>query len=245
VRVGAYIDGYNLYYGMRAHCGRGTAGWRWLDIRRLLMTLIGERANWKQAGAQLERVVYCTAAISARDNPSGQRDQDIYLQALRSVGSVDHIEFGRYVARVRRAPLATPDSRGRPVLARPAGPLMIKDRAGVDDPAATFMVSTAYREEKGSDVNVASLLLLDVLDGHVDAAVVVSNDSDLALPVSAARDRVPVGLINPGTGYIAGELKGRPTAGAGSHWWRQLTPADCTSHQLADPAGGHQRPTGW
>jgi hypothetical protein len=34
---------------------------------------------------------------------------------------------------------------------------------------ATFMVSYAYREEKGSDVNVASHLLLDTLQGAVDA----------------------------------------------------------------------------
>jgi len=245
MRVGAYIDAYNLYYGMRAHCGRGSPGWRWLDVRALLTTLIGERVGWRQAGARLDRVVYCTAAISARDNPSGYRDQDVYLQALRASRSVDHIEFGRYVTRVRRAPLAVPDRRGRPVLTRPSGPIMIKNRAGLDDSDATFMVSTAHREEKGSDVNVASLLLLDVLDRRVDAAVVISNDSDLALPIRAARDRVPVGLVNPGTSYIAGELKATPTTGAGDHWWRQLTPDDCTRHQLPDPAAGHTRPTGW
>ena len=245
MRVGAYVDGYNLYYGMRAHCGRGSPGWRWLDIRALLSTLVGERLRWTESGAELHRVVYCTARISARDNPSGHDDQDVYLQALRASGSVDHIEFGRYVARVRRAPLATPDRRGRPVLTHPAGPLMVKDRAGVDDPDAIFMVSAAYREEKGSDVNVASLLLLDVLDGRVDAAVVVSNDSDLALPVRAARERVPVGLVNPGTGYIAGELKGLPIDGVGGHWWRQLTAGDCKTHQLPDPAAGHRRPAGW
>jgi hypothetical protein len=245
MRVGAYVDGYNLYYGMRALCGRSTPGWRWLDVRALLSALMGQRTSWVQSGATLGRVVYCTARISARDNASGHHDQDVYLQALRSTSSVDHIEFGRYVARVRRAPLATPDRRGRPVLARPTGPLMVKDRAGVDDPDAIFMVSAAYREEKGSDVNVASLLLLDVLGGKVDAAIVVSNDSDLALPVRAARERVPVGVVNPGTSYIAGELKGRPTDGAGGHWWRQLVVADCRRHQLPDPAAGHRRPAGW
>lgn len=191
------------------------------------------------------RVVYCTAAISARDNPSGAFDQDVYLQALRSTGSADHIEFGRYVARIRRAPLATPDKRGRPGLVHPSGPVMVKNAAGTDDPDAVFMVSTAHREEKGSDVNVASLLLLDVLAGDVDAAVVVSNDSDLALPIRACRQRVPVGLVNPGTAYIAGDVKGRADDGVGRHWWRQLTASDCKDHQLADPAAGHTRPVGW
>jgi uncharacterized LabA/DUF88 family protein len=243
VRVGAYVDAYNLYYGMRAHCGRGTPGWRWLDVRGLLTTLIGERINWDSV--LLSRIVYCTAAISARENPSGAFDQDVYLQALRATGSVDHVEFGRYVARVRRAPLATPDKRGRPELTHPSGPMMVKTASGADDPDAIFMVSTAYREEKGSDVNVASLLLLDVLSGAVDAAVVVSNDSDLALPVRAARERVPVGLINPGTAYIAGDLKGRADDGVGRHWWRQLGSEDCRRHQLPDPASRHTRPVGW
>lgn len=59
------------------------------------------------------------------------------------------------------------------------------------------MVSVARREEKGSDVNVASHLLIDIFEQRVDAAVVISNDSDLALPVRHARQRVPVGLVNP------------------------------------------------
>jgi hypothetical protein len=49
------------------------------------------------------------------------------------------------------------------------------------------MVSYANREEKGSDVNVASHLLVDVLTDRIDAAVVISNDSDLRFPVQFAR----------------------------------------------------------
>jgi hypothetical protein len=44
VRVGVYIDGFNLYYGGRGLCGRSTPGWRWLDIRRLASTLIKEQS---------------------------------------------------------------------------------------------------------------------------------------------------------------------------------------------------------
>jgi hypothetical protein len=43
MRVGVYVDGYNLYYGGRALSGRGTAGWRWLDIRALAQALVDER----------------------------------------------------------------------------------------------------------------------------------------------------------------------------------------------------------
>lgn len=36
MQVGVYIDGYNLYYGARAICGRSTPGWRWLDLRSMV-----------------------------------------------------------------------------------------------------------------------------------------------------------------------------------------------------------------
>ena len=74
------------------------------------------------------------------------------------------------------------------------------------------MVSYLDLEEKGSDVNVASHLLSDVLTTRVDAAVVISNDSDLALPLRLARKKVPVGLVNPGSRYLAGALKDSATS---------------------------------
>jgi hypothetical protein len=61
---------------------------------------------------ELEQVIYCTARIDAAENPSGYADQDIYLEALRATGSVDHIEYGHYVARVKTAPLAVREANG-------------------------------------------------------------------------------------------------------------------------------------
>lgn len=94
------------------------------------------------------------------------------------------------------------------------------------------MASVARREEKGSDVNVASHLLLDALDGRIDAAVVVSNDSDLEFPVRQMRLRIPVGTVNPTKGFPAGRLNGAPGEGVGGHWWHQLTAAELTAAQL-------------
>ena len=51
---------------------------------------------------------------------------------------------------------------------------MVQDANDNPVPDATFMISYVNREEKGSDVNVAAHLLVDVLTGVVDAAVVVS-----------------------------------------------------------------------
>lgn len=243
MRVGIYIDGYNLYYGARGLCGRGTSGWRWLDLRALAADLVARRTDWR--GARVARVVYCTARIDGVDNPDGQRDQGVYLNALLASGSVDFIEFGYYVSRVKYAPLAVRDRTGRPVLARSTWPIQICDSSGVPVPDASFMVSYAYREEKGSDVNVASHLLLDVLTGVIDAAVVISNDSDLRFPVEQARQRVPVGLINPSGNYLAGALRGQAADGVGRHWWYQLTADDLMKCQLSATVGAYTRPLGW
>jgi len=240
-----YVDGFNLYYGARGLCGRGTPGWRWLDLRGLCASLIGNRLNWP--GAQIDRVVYCTALIDAATNPSGYADQDVYIKALVGSGTVDHVELGYCVARVKQAPLAvrSPGPAGTPSIVQANWPVMVQDAAGRPLAGATFMVSYAHREEKGSDVNVASHLLVDVLTGRVDAAVVASNDSDLRFPVQFARQYVPVGVVNPSRNYLAGALRGLAADGVGRHWWRQLTAPDLRGSQLPDPAGGHTRPVGW
>jgi hypothetical protein len=245
MRVGAYIDGFNLYYGGQANCGPGTRGWRWLDIRALVTDLVGRRHAWSAAGAHISRVVYCTARIDAATNPDGQRWQDVYFKALLASNSVDRIEYGHYVNRVKHAPLATPDQRGRSVVVNPQWPVMVQDGQQAHIQDARFIVSYAHREEKGSDVNVATHLLLDVLAQDVDAVIVVSNDSDLKLPVQEARARVPVGTVNPHRRQLAGALRGDAGDGVGGHWWVQLDRADYLGHQLPDPCGRYTKPPDW
>jgi hypothetical protein len=243
MRVGVYVDGYNLYYGGRKQCGRGTAGWRWLDVRALAEALVAEQQSlWP--GAQVSRIVYCTARISSAENVSGAADQDVYLKALLSAKSVDHIEYGTYISKVIKRPLATASRKNKPVLTTPDWPVVVQQQ-GVQIPDAVFMVSVGTREEKGSDVNVATHLLVDILTGAVDATVVISNDSDLRMPVHEAWQQVPVGLVNPGGGYTARDLSGMSTTGVGRHWWRVLRAADYTAHQMIDPVGQYRKPVGW
>ena len=54
-------------------------------------------------------------------------------------------------------------------------------------------------EEKGSDVNLASYMLMDGFDDDYELAVVVSNDSDLELPIRMARTRLgkQIGVFDP------------------------------------------------
>jgi hypothetical protein len=117
MRIGVYVDGFNLYYSARDLCGRGTPGWRWLDIRALAAELIADRANWP--GAQIERLVYCTATIERGSNPSGYADQQTYLKVLKAGGIADEIAYGHYVTRVKIGPLATRGPKGKPILTRP------------------------------------------------------------------------------------------------------------------------------
>jgi hypothetical protein len=48
-------------------------------------------------------------------------------------------------------------------------------------------VEVVKTEEKGSDVNLATFLLLDAFKRDCDVAVVISNDSDLKLPIEVAQ----------------------------------------------------------
>lgn len=244
MRVGVYVDGYNLYYGARSVCGRGTAGWRWLDIRALISNVIQTQGSW--TGCSIDRIVYCTARVDAVTNPSAFQDQDVYLKAISKTGSVDWIEFGRYVARAKSGLLATRTPvTGQPQIVTSDWPVMVQDSNGAPVRDARYLVQYLHLEEKGSDVNVASHLLIDVLGGAIEAAIVVSNDSDLALPIREVRKRVPVGTINPQYGLTAGALRGAKADGVGGHWWWKLHQAAYRACQLPDPAAGQKRPQGW
>lgn len=118
------------------------------------------------------KIRYFTARISAlpRD-PQAPVRQDVYLRALGTLPLVE-IHYGHFATRPQRMPLAAP-------------------------PHST--VEVLRTEEKGSDVNLAACLLRDAFTGECDAAVVISNDSDLAEAVRIAQDDagIKVGIINP------------------------------------------------
>lgn len=84
MKVGVYVDGFNLYYGGRKQCG-DAEGWRWLDVRGLSATLVEEQRGWPEA--QIERVVYCSAPIDQGLNPSGYAKQLLYFRRCSSLGA--------------------------------------------------------------------------------------------------------------------------------------------------------------
>lgn len=100
------------------------------------------------------------------------------------------------------------------------------------------------RDEKGSDVNLAALLLVDGFRRDYEVAVVISTDSDLALPMRLVRTQLqlPVGLLKPGRWY-ANEL-----IRAASFWKpirEGVLAASQLPPQLTDEHGTITKPSDW
>jgi len=82
-RVIAFVDGFNLYHGLRDRYHRK---YLWLDLERVASELL-------KPGQELVAVRYFTAAV--RNDPGAQQRQQAYLGALRSRPLVD-IHLGRF-----------------------------------------------------------------------------------------------------------------------------------------------------
>ena len=242
------VDGFNLYRGGSEIAGRGAAGWKWLDIRALAETLAADA--WPNDAHVIGRVVYCTASLKpTRIDPDLPKRQEVFINALRASRSVDWVEYGLFIEKVKTRPLALRGmgKKRKPILVTAKPPVLIKDASDQPVKDAVFMVTVADREEKGSDVNLATHLLLDALQDPpaMEAAIVISNDSDLKLPVAHVRSLMPVGIVNPGRGYTAGALRADPATHVPDQWERQLTFADLSAHQLPDPVGEYVKPPDW
>lgn len=81
-KVIAYIDGFNLYFGMME---AGYKEYRWLDVLKLVK-------NFMKPNQVLVSVKYFTSRVS--NNPDKQKRQTTYIEALESVGV--KIYYGHY-----------------------------------------------------------------------------------------------------------------------------------------------------
>lgn len=146
--------------------------------------LRGTPYRWLDLGAlcarllprdRINRIRYFTATVNPRpDDPLAQQQQQIYLRALETVPGLS-IHYGHHLSHVVRMPLANPP------------------------PGRTRTVEVLKTEEKGSDVNLATFLLLDAFRRECNVAVVISNDSDLKLPIEVAQTELGlrIGVVNP------------------------------------------------
>jgi len=90
-RLVAYIDGFNLYFGLRQ------AGWQrflWLDIEGLIRALL-------KPHQELARVNYFTARVSGTpSDPDKPHRQNTYLEALQAHSDIV-IHYGHYLNKER------------------------------------------------------------------------------------------------------------------------------------------------
>jgi hypothetical protein len=136
-------------------------------------------------GNDVKQIRYFTARVKPRpDDLLAPARQDTYLAALGSLSKVS-IYYGHFLETTTRMRLAAPP------------PL----------PAAQT-VKVIKTEEKGSDVNIATWLLVDAYEAACETAVLISNDSDLCMPIRVVSQKrgIPVGLINPGPGQASRAL---------------------------------------
>lgn len=100
-RVAVYIDGFNLFYGLKSK-RRGRRGKRWpcyywLDVRRMSENLLIE-------SQKLVSVRYFTAQVNPEPrDPDKPKRQSDYLQALTTLPDV-HVHFGNFILKKLRCP---------------------------------------------------------------------------------------------------------------------------------------------
>lgn len=237
-RIGVYIDGFNLYYGGNHLVGN--PAWKWLDIRKLVLNHLPTSEPW--SNGEIVRVIYSTAEVTKPAETL--RRQQAYIEALRVYGSVDYVAYGKYKTYKDSNFAAIGYYSKFKRVSLPFDPLPEEEWFYLDE-EKRVVVGHERKEEKGSDVNLASHLLIDLLTNKLDAAVVVTNDTDLAYPIAYARELIPVGLINPRGTATPTDLKGSPFHGAGKHWWYTLKAEDLMSAQLPDEFEGLRRPDEW
>ena len=126
---------------------------------------------------RLNQIRYFTARVQPRaHDPTVRQRQGAYIRALETLPNLT-VHYGAF--------------RTRRKWAMPTHPI----------PGVTGPIEVWNTEEKGTDVNLAAHLLLDGFRERYEQAVVISNDSDLALAIRMVRDDLgfPVGVVNPNT----------------------------------------------
>jgi hypothetical protein len=211
VRTNIYVDGFNLYYGLKRYERQGKQ-YKWLNLDALCRHELPNDA--------VHRVRYFTALVQPRPgNPHQGARQQTYLRALATLPHLS-IDYGIFLTSVI---------------------WMLRHNA---PQGASPMVQVVKTEEKGSDVNIATRLLSDAYTGDFEMAVVVSNDSDLVMPIEVVRRqlKLPVGVLNPNERF-SNALKRAAT------FYRPISEAGLAASQfppsLSDSRGRITKPAGW
>lgn len=165
----------------------------------------------------IAQIKYFTAPVIARSsNPDQATRQQTYLRALHTIPNLSVI-YGHFLSHEIMMPLAPP---------------------------RTGHVKVIKTEEKGSDVNIAVHLVSDGFRNIYDAAVIVSNDSDLLPPIKFVKEELGklVGILNP-------QKHPSVVLAATAHFVKNIRPGVLKNSQfpatLADAKGSFSKPSRW
>jgi hypothetical protein len=120
---------------------------------------------------EIQKIRYFTAIVNGTpDDPRKPQRQQTFIRALETLEGVS-VHYGSFLSSTKRMPRARPK------------------------PGESRKVGVIKTEEKGSDVNLASFLLMDGFRRDYEVAIVLSNDSDLMLPIQIVTQELgfPVG----------------------------------------------------
>lgn len=192
---------------------------KWLDLEALAERVLPDY--------RVSSISYFTAIIKALPgkDPSSPQRQQAYLRALATMPRTE-VYLGKFRIDPRVMPLhpTVLDADGEPK-----------------------RVKVKKTEEKGSDVALASRLLIDAMKGVADIYVVCTNDSDLVMPMRLAKEELgrQVGLLSP----VEPKRASNELKQTGPVWHRQITLPDLAACQLPDilndAQGTIHRPEKW
>ena len=218
MRTIAYIDGYNLYYGLLRK-----SQYKWLDVYALFRDQVLNQSS------DLVEVRYYTAPMLGKmsDDLESPIRQRRYLQALRKMHPIGlTLIEGRIVA-------STPFQRLiRPI---PEAPHLQK-------------VQVLDFNEKKTDVNIASDMINGAWLKTYDQAVLCSNDSALEGALRSIKEHHPhirIGLIAPISGDDPRKISS--DLARFSDWKKVLSTTLLSRSQLPDriPSSHLSKPAAW
>lgn len=218
MKVRVYIDGFNLYYRALKNRPNPNGGtYKWLDLAKMASALM------PPPNYTIDRIRYFTANVrQLPGDPGAPMRQQVYLRALRTLPIVT-VHLGFFMAKKTWMRLVTPLSDG------------------------TKTVEVHKTEEKGSDVNLATYLLLDGFRNEYDVAAVVTNDSDLVEPVRVVRDELKKTVVILGPNHDPNAYSRELTTAASS--FKPIREGVLRSSQfpspLTDAKGTITKPVGW
>ena len=161
---------------------RGRPEYKWLDLKKFSERLVSPDNI-------IVAVKYFTSRVNYDPkNPSSKEHQEIYLRALQKLGDVEIIE-GYYQRQDAKMPFRfEPCKSCRPY------------------------ADVIRIEEKRSDVNLATAMMIDFHENNADSFVVVSGDADLIAPIDYIRKTGGRNVIvfNPHA-TISGDLRKHAT----------------------------------